>query len=482
MNQSGNSFWDRIPLPALIGIWVLAIVVGAYLVASAFFNTPVVPVNTQVASANTPASGSDVDTVANPTLAPGAGQNVVPTSSAPTAAPASGSEPTPANVGGAPAAQPQPTVPPLQDPEMEFGIQSNAITGDPAYTMKLIQERLLLGWVKQQLRWGDFSPAPGQMDWSGFDGVINEASKRGLRVMLSIVTAPQWSHPNLQPTTDDPGAVSGPPDDLNAYAQFVGEVVDRYQGKIHAIEIWNEQNIDSEWRTNPQVVSPERYVEMLKLAYQMIKSKDPNIIVIGGALSPTGFFGGGCSEKGCDDQPYLRRMTDLGFLNYADCVGVHVNGYNFPPDKRHDEGYNDPTAKFRGPFDPPPAGNPHPSWSFRSTLEDYYAITGQQKKLCVTEFGWASYEDISTTALRTYEYGLDNTAQEQADWDAQAFSLMREWGFVKLAFLFNLDFAQKSPLGAQDRTAPWSITHLDGSERPALRSIRRFMKEVIGIP
>src|SRR3990172_2721229 len=101
MSQSGNSFWDRIPLPALIGIWVLAIVVGAYLVASAFFNTPVVPLNTQVASANTPVPGSDVGAVANPTLAPGAGQNVVPTLPASTAEPASGSEPTPADAGSA---------------------------------------------------------------------------------------------------------------------------------------------------------------------------------------------------------------------------------------------------------------------------------------------------------------------------------------------------------------------------------------------
>jgi len=246
---------------------------------------------------------------------------------------------------------------------------------------------------------------------------------------------------------------------------------------VQAIEIWNEQNIDSEWKTNPQAVSPEQYVEMLKLAYQAIKARDPNVMVISGALSPTGFFGGGCDARGCDDQPYLRRMVELGFLNYADCVGVHVNGYNLPPQYRHDEGHNDPTASFRGPFD-----NPHPSWSFRSTLEDYHNIIGKQKPLCVTEFGWAAYEGIGTTALPSYEYGLDNTAEEQAQWEADAFRLMQEWGFVKLATLFNLDFAQKSPQGAQDRTAPWSITDLQGLERPALRAVRRFMKEVLGIP
>ncbi|MGH2593491.1 MAG: hypothetical protein ACRDGG_08260 [Anaerolineae bacterium] len=458
MNHERRSMWDRMPLPALVGLWMLAICGGALIVYLAFFNTPAVPSpGAQVVATDTPAPDGGSVAGVSPTLP-------VDSGAAPTAVVEPIVEPT------VPAPVVEPTVPALHDPGMEYGIQSNAITGDPPYTVRLIQEFLLLGWVKQQLRWGDFSPAPGQMDWSGFDRVVDAASARGLRVMLSIVTAPQWSHPSVE-------GIEGPPDDLNVYAQFVGEVVDRYKGKVHAIEVWNEQNIDAEWRTNPQAVSPERYVEMLKLAHQVIKSKDPNMIVISGALAPTGFFGGGCDARGCDDQPYLRRMTELGFLQYADCVGAHVNGYNLPPDQRHDAGYNDPTAAFRGPFD-----NPHPSWSFRSTLEDYYTITGRQTKLCVTEFGWASYEGLSSTALASYEYGLDNTAQEQADWDAQAFRLMRDWGFVKLAFLFNLDFAQKSPQGASDRTAPWSITDLQGAERPALRSVRRFMKEVLGIP
>ena len=447
MYQDQRSIWDRIPTPALIVLWLLAIAFGAVMVFLAFFNP--------AALQETPV------TVPAPTAVNVVGS--VATSTAPAPQP------------GEPAAPdgnlaPQPTIAPLHDPSMEFGIQSDALTSDPAYAIGLLRDKLLLGWVKQQLRWGDFSPAPGQMDWSGFDRVVEAASTKDIRVLLSIVTAPEWSRPGVE-------GVEGPPNDLNEYARFVGEVVDRYQGKVQAIEIWNEQNIDSEWKTNPQAVSPEQYVEMLKLAYQAIKARDPDAMVISGALSPTGFFSGGCDARGCDDQPYLKRMVELGFLQYADCVGVHVNGYNLPPQYRHDEGYNDPTASFRGPFD-----NPHPSWSFRSTLEDYYNIIGKQKPLCVTEFGWASYEGISDTALSSYEFGLDNTAEEQAQWDADAFRLMQEWGFVKLAILFNLDFAQKSPLGAQDRTAPWSITDLQGAPRPAFDAVRDFMKGVLGIP
>jgi hypothetical protein len=213
---------------------------------------------------------------------------------------------------------------------------------------------------------------------------------------------------------------------------------------------------------------------MLKLAFQTIKAKDPNIVVISGALSPTGYFQGGCSAQGCDDGPYLKRMTDAGFLQYADCVGVHANGYNVPPDKTTKDGYNDPNAKFRGPFE-----NPIPSWYFRSTLELYRDTVNNQKPLCVTEFGWATSEGFNYTKP-SYEFAADNTLQEQADWITQDFQLMQDWKYVKMAFLFNLYMAQKSPDGVQDRTAAWSIMDQNGVARPAFEALRLYMKKVRG--
>jgi hypothetical protein len=441
-----KSFWDRIPLPALIGGWVVVVLLGVLLVFTQFFNNPSNSVSQSAPTkiANAPAT----------TAAPQSTKTPKPTSNAP---------------------KPTPTIPALQDPSFGYGIQADFLNGDPEYDLKQVS-RLRMGWVKQQMRWGVFSPAKDQFDWSGFDRVINAAAvnEKAPKVLLSIVTAPQWSHPNLQATKDDPEAINGPPDDLNEYAKFVGQVVDRYPGKIHAIEIWNEQNIDAEWRTTPQVVSPEKYVEMLKLAYQTIKAKDPNIVVISGALAPTGYFIGGCTEAGCDDGPYLKRMFDAGFLNYVDCVGVHANGYNVPPDKSISDNYTDPAATFKGPFE-----NRIPSWYFRSTLELYRDTIQNQKKLCVTEFGWASNDGFGVV-VPGYEFASDNTQQEQADNIVQAFKLMKDWGYIKMAFLFNLDYAQKSPKGASDRTAGWSIMGLDGTSRPAFEKLRLFMKALRG--
>jgi hypothetical protein len=286
--------------------------------------------------------------------------------------------------------------------------------------------------------------------------------------MLSVVGAPEWSH---EYTDDNPQAA--PPDDLSLYADFLGQLVDRYQGKVHAIEVWNEQNLDREWDTAAGV-SPTRYIEMLRLAYQAIKSRDPNIIVISGALSPVGATATDPNNPSriiyMDDMQYFNEMVANGFLSYCDCVGVHHNGYNIPPDVAWDDDYEDPTATFRGFWD-----NPHPSWSFKSTLNQYHDAISGMKPLCVTEFGWAS-----SVGLGGYPEGFgfaqDNTLEEQAEHDVRAFHLMREWGFVRLAFLWNLNYANTGPRTPDDPNAPYSLVDYDGVARPAYDAIGQMDK------
>ncbi|MCU0519627.1 MAG: cellulase family glycosylhydrolase [Anaerolineae bacterium] len=361
-------------------------------------------------------------------------------------------------------------LPPLPWGDFGYGIAAHGI-GMPDYTMGQVRDHLGLSWVKQQVRWDHFSSGPGQMDWSGYDAMVLYANQRGLKVMMSVVGSPAWSR-----TYIDANPEAAPPDDLSLFVTFVGELVDRYKGRVHAIEVWNEQNLDREWDTE-EGVKAERYVEMLRLTYQAIKSRDPSIIVISGALSPTGVVATDPQNSNrytvVDDFAYFQQMVDAGFLNYADCVGAHHNGYNVPPDVAWDEGYNDPTATFRAPFD-----SPHHSWSFKTTLFGYHEMIRAAQRdtpLCVTEFGWASSEGFDGTPPG-FEFAADNTLEEQAQWNVEAFQLMREWGIVHLAFLWNLDYSYKGGIGALDPNTPYSILDLKGVARPAYGAIGEMPK------
>ena len=369
-----------------------------------------------------------------------------------------------------PTPEPGATPIPVSDGGFGYGIAAHGI-GMPEYTMGQVKDHLGMEWVKQQVRWDHFSSEPGQMDWSGYDAMVQFASDRGLKVMLSVVGSPDWSR-----TYFDDNPQAAPPDDLTVFVDFVGEIVDRYKGRIHAIEVWNEQNLDREWDT-ADGVNAARYVEMLRLTYQAIKSRDAGIIVISGALSPTGVVATDAANPDrytvIEDFIYFQQMVDAGFLNYCDCVGAHHNGYNMPPDVAWDEGYNDPTATFRGPFD-----SPHHSWSFKSTLFGYHDMivaAGRDTPLCVTEFGWATSEGFDATPAG-FEFADDNTLEEQLQWDIEAFQLMREWGFVKIAYLWNLDYSYKGGIGATDPNAPYSILDLKGAPRPAFGAIGEMPK------
>ena len=354
--------------------------------------------------------------------------------------------------------------------EFGYGIAINGTGGgDIRYWMGQV-ESLGMGWVKQQVAWSNFEGEPGKMDWSGFDAIVDAANERGIKVLFSVAKAPDWSRTYYDENADD-----APPDDLADFADFLGRLVDRYQGRIHAIEVWNEQNLDREWDT-AEGVNAARYVEMLRLAYQAIKGRDPNIIVVSGALSNLGYVASDPDNPDriivMDDFEYLDQMITGGFLDYCDCVGVHHNGINMPPHIEFDEGYNDPTATFRGPFD-----DPHPSWSFKSTIWGYHdrvVAAGVDKPLCVTEFGWATAEGFDSYPVG-FEFALDNTLQEQAEWDVQAFQLLREWGFVRMAFLWNLNYSQLG-WGPEDPNAPYALLDFSGVARPAYGAVGAMAK------
>lgn len=404
-----------------------------------------------------------------------ASQQVPPETEPPTTAEAAAvvtATPTPAPPTATPDTPP-PTAEetePVEEETFGYGIAISGLGGgDIDYWMGQV-ESLGLGWIKQQVQWGIFEANPGQMDWSGYDAVVEAANRRGLKVMLSVVDAPKWTRSYI-----DDNSEGAPPDDLALTADFLGRLVDRYRGRVHAIEVWNEQNLDREWDT-AEGVNAEQYVKMLQLSYQAIKSRDPNIIVISGALSPVGATATDPANPNrfiyMDDFEYFDRMIAAGMLNYCDCVGAHHNGINIPPDVAWDEGYDDPTAQFRGPFD-----NPDHSWSFKSTLWGYHEriqAAGNDTPLCITEFGWATAEGFDGYPPG-FEFALDNTLEDQARWNVEAFQLMREWGFVRLAFLWNLNYSQLG-WGPEDPNAPYGIIDMQGAPRPAFYAIQEMEK------
>jgi hypothetical protein len=326
--------------------------------------------------------------------------------------------------------------------------------------MNVAANQLSVRWVKMQVRWENMEVEEDNYDWLETDIYLPAAQEQNLHVLISVVTAPEWSR---EPGVD--ASQHGPPADYADYVEFVTAMVERYPGMIHAIEVWNEQNLDREW-TSTGGLSAANYVELLRQTYNAVKAIDPGIIMVSGALSPTGLSDG---VRAWDDFVYMDQMIEAGLLEVADCIGAHHNGYNISPSITWDNVPNDPSAQFRGPFD-----NPHHSWSFRSTLQTYankVELAGGDQKLCVTEFGWPSGEGLQGVP-EGLEFSYDNTLQEQADFTVEALDNMVEWDIVWLAFLWNLNYGPQAGWSPDNENVPYSIIGPNTVFRPVFDAAR----------
>jgi hypothetical protein len=215
-------------------------------------------------------------------------------------------------------------------------------------------------------------------------------------------------------------------------------------------------------------IDPAAYMNLLKPAYNKIKAACPSMIVVSGALTPTG----APAPVAMDDYTYLEGMYKNGLKNYSDAIGAHPSGFNVAPWVRGGQAacdfINQQGSAFRGP-----CNTLHHSWSFYATLNGYYRIMQQygdgRKKIWPTEFGWAS----GWTGTAGYQYADDNTLQEQANWTVEAYKLMKQWGFVGVAFLWNLNFRVVNPTG---EVAQWGIVWGDWSATPAYQALKALKK------
>ncbi|MGB8645919.1 MAG: hypothetical protein WCF84_11830, partial [Anaerolineae bacterium] len=287
------------------------------------------------------------------------------------------------------------------------------------------------GWAKIQVRWCDLQGSPGAPDTSALSEMNNLAKAHGIKLLFSVVCGPSWT--GGQSVDGNPG----PPNDPGQLGQILGGLAGTFcpasdsEGGLHAIEVWNETNLSREWGPHP--LNGADYLRYLSVAYTSIKAACPKIIVVSGAPTPTGVS----NANAVPDDQYLQQMYSAGLKQYSDAIGIHPSGYNVPVDCN----ITDPAC---GP--PPgtsfmaPWNSRHYSFSFLSMMTRYRNIMVANgdgaKQLWATEFGWG----VTGSPFPGYEYEKDNTPDEQAQWLVGSYRYAKQWGWVGVMFVWNLDF------------------------------------------
>ncbi len=223
------------------------------------------------------------------------------------------------------------------------------------------------------------------------------------------------------------------------YAQFLAEVAALGPD---AIEVWNEMNIDREW---PQGrIDPRAYADMLREAYTAIKAANPDVMVITGALAPTGAEGAFGLARVWNDDRYYLGMANAGVADYADCIGVHYN-----------EGILPPTAQGGDPRDS------YPTRYFPLMLERVaWPFRNLDIPLCFTELGYLSPEGYGRLPAN-FSWAVNTSVAEQAEWLAAAIQIAANYQRlpVRLVIVWNMDFDGYE----DDPQAGYAIIRPDGT-------------------
>ncbi|MCC6802782.1 MAG: hypothetical protein IT319_07855, partial [Anaerolineae bacterium] len=200
-------------------------------------------------------------------------------------------------------------------------------------------------------------------------------------------------------------------------------------------------NLDRDWPAGS--INGGTDTQLRAGAFNAIKTRNPNTIVISGAPAPTGFFGSaGCTSNGCNDDVFMQQMAQAGAASYMDCVGLHYNEAIIAPTQNS----GDPRGGY-------------PTYYFGSMLQRGYGPFGG-KPVCFTELGYLSGQGYGQAIPANFAWANNTTVEQQASWLASAATLSAQSGKVRLMIVWNVDFpffTDTDPMGG------YAIFRPDGS-------------------
>ena len=199
-----------------------------------------------------------------------------------------------------------------------------------------LSKQIGLCWFRDwSLKWHDVEPQKGRFDFTQCDYQIDRVLQRGLKVLpLLPFPSSNWSSSagaEVKVTGDYPAGIERiacMPQDVNDFAAYVRKTVEHYKQRLGVWEILNEPIYTSYALPRSKGYQVKDYVQLLRAAYQAVKTVDPDALVIGGiAGHPT---------------TYTKEFIELGGLRWVDALNLHAY-----PGLASPEAYEEPLRLLR---------------------------------------------------------------------------------------------------------------------------------------
>lgn len=252
-----------------------------------------------------------------------------------------------------------PTGPNDTKPEFMFGIVAHTERVSKSERLRELESAALIGCkvMRTGSEWGKIQPAPDQWKWESMDEIVSTAERLGMQIQSLLAFTTQWAAaPEAQKDKDWLNWSRGAPN-LDAWRKFVATYAERYKGRIHLWETWNEPDLAGFWRG-----TTEEYIELFEVTHDELRKADPKNIVMSGGFATL------------QDHPSRKKNPDLqervmkALSTQMDLHAVHEHG----PFDRFAQVVDGPYARLRASL-PQPA----PPIFFNETAE--HSMGGQEK-------------------------------------------------------------------------------------------------------
>ncbi len=362
-----------------------------------------------------------------------------------------------------------------------FGIQI-FVERERADDLARSANNLGVDWVKIDVAWAEIETAPDVYSYSALDAMIAAMELAGLKIMLTVYDAPEWSRSTyIENLNSQFKGYTGPPEDYNDFAAFLANLATRYAGLVDAYEIWKSPNLVKFW-TVPVYTRPREriddgdygipdeiqmgarhYAPLLELAYRTIKSHDQKAMVIAAGLAPAGY---GDNYNAIDTVTFLNNMLDEGAAEFSDAIGAIFSASAVPPTLQCCE--------------KPPGVDTHYE-SFLQYLGDllsFYEETLREHEVelpvVVTQLGWGTTDGANLAVPSTgFEWLTYTSEDEQALYVTQAYRIAQNLEFVDSIFLYNLNGCA----AGDEEACFFSLEDANGRLRPAFDAYQAVPKQ-----
>lgn len=210
---------------------------------------------------------------------------------------------------------------PVTFPADYFGLHfARYPTGNPLTTISgALSYSLVRSHDKEGLSWASMESSSGSISWTTFDAFIAEHSAAGRDIIFTVFGSPTWA--SARPA--EAGAYglgsAAEPASMAYLSAFVTAVMQRANGAITAIEVWNEPNNSTFYTGNKTQLAL-----MTKTIADAARAVDAGVQVISSPVTNFSVTAGASAELYL--QQYLATSDGSGGVaaDHVDIIGVHL--------------------------------------------------------------------------------------------------------------------------------------------------------------